>query len=134
MNRAERRRISRDIGKQTPWVEQISPKKSGVKNKGWFSELDKAWSNGKYVVMARNIQTEWGAVTHACIRNAASTDIPWREKQRIKNELFGTERFAFEVFPPKSQLVDEANMYHLWIFPLGVPLPFNLNHGSHGGS
>lgn len=128
MNRAERRRISRDIGKQTPWVEQISPKRAGIKD-GWLGEMNKAWSNCKYAVMARTIQTEWGLVTHACIRNAASTDIPWCEKQRIKNELFGTERVAVEVFPPESQLVDEANMYHLWILLEGAQLPFNLKQG-----
>lgn len=124
MNRAERRR--QGIGKETEWIQQPPPKllKKGT---GWFYEFDKAYSNGKYAVMTRNIQTEWGQVLHACIRNVASTDIPWREKQRIKNELFGKERIAVEVFPKESELVDAAMMYHLWILPQGMALPFGID-------
>ncbi|WP_444876696.1 DUF7694 domain-containing protein [Brevibacillus daliensis] len=65
-------------------------------------------------------------MTHACIRNVENTDIPWAEKQRIKNELFGTERVAVEVFPAQSELVDEANMYHIWLLPADMKLPFSL--------
>lgn len=76
--------------------------------------------------MIRDVQTEWGMVQHACIRNAQSTDIPWAEKQRIKNEIFGEESVAIEVFPKTSELVDAVNMYHIWILPEGFQLPFNL--------
>jgi hypothetical protein len=47
--------------------------------------------------------------------------------QRIKNELAGPERVAVEVYPPVSQLVDHANMYHLWVFEAGFALPFGLH-------
>ncbi|HBZ80934.1 MAG TPA: hypothetical protein DEP07_11175 [Brevibacillus sp.] len=103
----------------------MSPKERGVGD-GWFSQLSQAWSNGKYAVMARDVFTESGIVKHVCIRNAAGTDIPWREKQRIKNELFGSEATAIEFFPKESELVDEANMYHLWVLPIGYTLPFGL--------
>ncbi len=33
---------------------------------------------------------------------------------------------AIEVFPPVSELIDEANAYHLWVFPPGTLLPFTL--------
>lgn len=107
------------------WIGKPSPK-SMRKGTGWFGELNKAYSNGQYAVMTRTIQTDWGEVIHACIRNIDSTDIPWAEKQRIKNELFGSERTAIEVFPKESELVDEANMYHLWVLPKDVELPFGL--------
>lgn len=93
---------------------------------GWFGELNRAYSDGKYAVMTREVETEWGKVIHACIINTENTDIPWSEKQRIKNELFGKESTAIEVFPSDSELVDEANMYHIWILPEEMKLPISL--------
>lgn len=60
-----------------------------------------------------------------------SSDITWSEKQRIKNEIFGEERLAIEVFPAKSNLVNEVNMYHLWVMPKGFSLPFGLKDEEH---
>lgn len=107
------------------WIGKPSPKSMRY-GSGWVRELDKAWSDGEYAVMSRQIDTEWGKVDHVCIRNVDSTDIPWAAKQRIKNELFGRERTAIEVFPAESQLVDAANMYHLWVLPEKMQLPFTL--------
>jgi hypothetical protein len=125
MNRAERRRLTREGQQPGQWERRPSPKELG-RGSGWFGELDRAFTDGKYAVMIRTIDTEWGKVEHACIRNIGSTDIPWRDKQKIKNELFGRERVAVEVFPAESDLVDEANMYHLWVLPFGFNIPFGL--------
>lgn len=125
LTRAERRRLMRKEGRSSTWEKQPSPKESGAKGIDWFSQLDKAWRNDKYAVMARTINTAWGVVDHVCIRNITGTDITWKEKQKIKNELWGPEYTAIEVFPPESELVDAANMYHLWIFK-GYKLPFGL--------
>lgn len=111
-------------GRTSKWERRPSPKELN-KGSGWFGEIDRVWVNDKYCVMARTIQTEWGRVDHACIRNAGSTDIPWREKQKIKNELWGKDYTAIEVFPKEIELVDEANMYHLWVFK-DYKLPFTL--------
>ncbi len=50
----------------------------------------------------------------------------WRDIQRIKNEIVGTEYEAMEMFPAESRLVDTGNQYHLWVhkdpgfrFPVG---------------
>lgn len=116
-----------------PWKTAKSPKELGIKN-GWFGEMDRVYHNTKYTVMVRDVQTEWGIVQHACMRNAPNTDIPWREKQRIKNELFGEEVVAIEVFPKVSELVDEANMYHFWVLPEGTDLPFGLKERERDAS
>lgn len=130
MNRAEKRQEKREITgrKVQRWVEHPSPKQLG-QGDGWFGELDRVYTqNNNYVVMVRDVSTAWGKVQHACMRNAASTDIPWAEKQRIKNEIFGPEAQAIEVFPKESLLVDEANMYHLWVLADDFKIPFGL-HG-----
>lgn len=68
--------------------------------------------------MSRLLETEIGEVEHICIRNADNTDIPWAEKQRIKNELVGRKRTAIEVFPSEDRLIVQADMYHLWVLPI----------------
>lgn len=51
----------------------------------------------------------------------------WRHLQAIKNEIFGPERMAFEIYPPESKLVDTANQYHLWVLPESFELPFGFD-------
>jgi hypothetical protein len=131
-NRAARRaaqsknRRSVRTGEWQPWQSEKAPRDCGHAGRGWFGELDRAWSNGIYAVMSRAVQTQWGEVEHVCIRNVGNSDIPWRDKQRIKDELFGADRVAVEVFPESGDLVDDAGMYHLWILPAGYRLPFSL--------
>ena len=55
-------------------------------------------------------------------RHDQSTDVPWAHKQRIKNEVLGREWQAIEVFPKESELVDDANMYWLWVVNINVDL------------
>lgn len=93
---------------------------------GWLGRVRMTKKNRIFAVLIRTVRTPVGEVEHVAIRNHASSDIPWAAKQRIKNELFGEERLAVEVFPPVSELVDGANMYHLWILPVGYNLPLGL--------
>jgi hypothetical protein len=87
--------------------------------------------NDLYSVQEYAVESAWGEVRHFAIRrHDGDKDIPWADKQRIKNDLAGSERIALEVFPAEAELVDEANLYHLWILPPGMSLPFSL----HGGA
>ena len=52
----------------------------------------------------------------------------WRHFQKIKNELAGDEREALEIYPKESELIDEANTYHLWVLASTDRMPF----GFHG--
>lgn len=48
----------------------------------------------------------------------------WATIQKIKNEIFGEETTAVEYYPAKSNLIDDHNIYWLWIFPDGaLPIP-----------
>jgi hypothetical protein len=51
-----------------------------------------------------------------------SENITWDELQWIKNVLGYHDRDAVEVFPPTMDVVDVANMRHLWV--LSEPLAF----------
>lgn len=123
MNRAERRRKHQIKG----WIEHPSPKQL-KRGSGWFGEFSKVYrrADNQYVIMIRELITEWGRIHHMSISTQDGHDVPWAEKQQIKNEIFGEEAQALEVFPKTSELVDAADMYHLWILPNDFKLPFTL--------
>lgn len=87
----------------------------------------KAMVNKVYSVQFSKETSEWGEIIHLWIRRHDNNDISWYEKMRIKESLMGEKRFAVEVFPPKEYLVDQADMYHLYVLPLGFELPFGLH-------
>lgn len=120
------------------WKETISPtylhEHFGVYKGIWMPQMDRCWdSDDGYQVMSRLIRTPWGNVEHAAIKKLGSLtsdgsgDIPWSVKMEIKNELFGENRCAIEVYPKEKNLVDVADVYHLWIFSKDFDLPFGLH-------
>lgn len=117
----ERRGLSGDWGQ---W--RITPTPNGVPGgHGWTRDIREAWANNLYAVLVRPFVDERGhPVTHLAIRTASNLEPPWRDMQRIKNEIVGAEATAVQVMPPESELVDEADMYHMWV--LSTRLPFTL--------
>lgn len=93
---------------------------------GWCRQIRECYRNMLYAVLVRPVETPQGQVLHCAIRTISHLEPPWRDKQRIKNELFGAERIAVEVMPKESNKVDEADMYHMWVLPAGMTLPFGL--------
>lgn len=51
-----------------------------------------------------------------------ATGFEWDELQAIKNAVGYAQRDAVEVFPAADDVVNVANMRHLWVLP--DPLPF----------
>lgn len=73
------------------------------------------WWNDYYFVRERN--------HHLVISNAdESARHDWREFQRIKNEIWGPEVEAVELYPAESRLVDPSNAYYLWRNPKAAKL------------
>jgi hypothetical protein len=90
--------------------------------------LKRACLNNVYSVMFYEKPSDWGLIDHLMIRrHDTGTDVPWVDKQRIKDELLGVDRVAVEVYPARGDLVDDANIYHLWVLPAGFALPFGLH-------
>lgn len=90
------------------------------------SWLTRAYSNTRYVVMIDDqCKTTHGPAIRAMVQKNDDIPIPnhWSEMQKIKNELFGQETTAIEYYPKESELVNEHNIYWMWIFPEGtIPL------------
>lgn len=49
--------------------------------------------------------------------------ITWDELQVMKNQIFGDEAIAIEIFPAESELVNFRNVRHLWLVPPDCKLP-----------
>lgn len=123
----QRAHAARLTGRWPGWRHHPMP--NGVPgSRGWAAEFRRCSENGVFAVLIRDVETPWGMVRHAMISSPADGVEPsWAEKQRIKNELLGRERVAVEVFPGMSQLIDQANAYHLWCLPPEMALPFGLH-------
>lgn len=85
------------------------------------------WYNNVCSVQGFEHNTTWGVVTQLLIRDHENHEFCWKDKQRIKDELCGSDRIAVEVFPEQENLVDQADVYHLWVLPQGFELPFGLH-------
>lgn len=91
------------------------------------------YTNDLFIVTAVSFYCDYGWCIHLVMRlkpeAAPLSGLTWASKQRIKNELIGAQRMAVEVFPPASELVDQADAYHLWVLPDGFRLPFGVQEG-----
>jgi len=111
--------------------------RSGTVKARFNGMYDTAWSlytNDLFIVTIVPFICEWGPCQHVVMRLKPEavplSGLTWAAKQRVKDELVGAERVAVEVFPPKSELVDQADAYHLWVLPEGFKLPFGVMEGS----
>ena len=124
------------------WIKCVSPKQlndvAHVYHGQWNPEMDRCWIRKEdgTCVSSRLLRTAWGKVEHVTISrksdgmmltNDGSNNFTWAEKYQIKNELFGENRAAIEVYPKADRLVDVADVYHLWVFDKKVDIPFGIH-------
>jgi hypothetical protein len=89
------------------------------------------FTNDLFIVTLVPFVCDLGRCYHLVMRSKpdganAMVALTWARKQRIKSALAGPEALAVEVFPPESELVDQADAYHLWVLPAGTKLPFGV--------
>jgi hypothetical protein len=139
-NRESRRKLGKQVvhdfkrlAKQQGWGqwEKLDPntesRKRGMRNP--LTGMVAFWKNNVYSVQVYHQDVPGlGQVQQLCIRkHDGKARVPWADKQRIKDELVGQDYTAIEVFPTAANLVDEADLYHLWVMPLGYEFPFGLH-------
>lgn len=119
---------------------RLAAQKEMKKPEGIFAEIDlstaknqpfwmtRAFRNHKYIVMINdNAETSHGKAIRAMIQKHDDTPIlnHWAEMQRIKNEVFGKDVTAIEYYPSEENLINDHNIYWMFIYPSGVlPIPF----------
>jgi len=86
--------------------------------------MTRAYGNNRYVVMIDDAAKMTQDVTaiKAMVQRHDDKPIPnhWREMQSIKNEIFGENTVGIEYYPATSELLDDHNIYWLWILPDGI--------------
>ncbi len=126
-NRAERRAAVSDSRKKARggW-EPLSRVVGVVGHPLGLTGMIAAWSNHTYAVQVFSEQpSPVGFVRPIGIgRHDKGANFPWQDLQRIKNQLYGENAVAVEVFPAESDLVDEANMRWLMVMVPGTVWKF----------
>jgi hypothetical protein len=126
MNTTRERRIAakKEFKKPVTKFEQIDlSNKKGLIPRG----MTRAFRNTRYTVMIYDNQSvSTGKAIRVMIQKHDDRPIlnHWSEIQKIKNEIFGEEVTAIEYYPAEKDLIDDYNIYWIWIFPEGVlPMP-----------
>ena len=94
---------------------------------------DTVFVNSRYQVNGRIVVNvpPFGMIAHLSIKRL-DKDRPganrYRDFMRIKDELTDPKYEAVEIYPARSDEIDTANQYHLWVFVSDFKLPF----GWHG--
>lgn len=69
-------------------------------------------------------QTSFGSVLYIKVRTPNYRRLHWSEIWKVFSQAY-PGRWALEFFPPKEKLLDEANVYHLFVLdkdPTGIDL------------
>lgn len=69
----------------------------------------------------------WGVVTHLKVYTPDTRRLSWLQVWQAFTDVY-PDRWAVELYPPHSELVNDAHVYHLWLLPEGwlPPKPMNL--------
>lgn len=117
--RQRRLEAQRLLNKQETKLEQVDLECHAFIPNG----MTRAFRNNRYTVMIYdNSKTTHGPATKILIQNHFDEPIKnhWSEIQKIKNEVFGPEVTAIEYFPAESELINDHNIYWIFIYPDGV--------------
>jgi hypothetical protein len=126
VDRATRRRClraeaqARKDGAWGEWETLTFPR--GNAGRGWAADFTTAHRNRVFSVLDRTLPD---GVRHLAISSLSGIRPSWHEMQRIKNDIAGCDMTAVEVYPPAAEIVDGADMFHIWVLP--QPLSFSLH-------
>lgn len=78
------------------------------------------WGSSQYTVTVHYLDDNRDGFVEVGIHNYhRTTHVPWRHIQQIKNEVFGPDREAVQLFPAEDRLLDSANEYWIYVYPTG---------------
>lgn len=120
--RAQRRQLERDNAKIPAFLHPL-PKEQWPS--GYSSKLIKVWRSRGFLVQAFD---EGNAIRLSVNRTTLGDNgrwvenITWDELQELKRQCGFADWYAIEVYPRDKDVVNVANMRHLWVLqePLNV--------------
>lgn len=126
-SRAERRYLAAENRKQSAVLSRVPEEQIPRENSPIPRERQpvEVWRSQEFLVQVFN--AGGGIERLSVIRSRHDgenwgQDISWEDLQRLKSECGRGERDAVEIFPRDGDVVNVANMRHLWVLP--GPLPF----------
>lgn len=132
-NRFQRRVAIAQARKSKSWDWQELPIEAALASHA-LSHIKRAVRNDLWIVQIYAFVAEHiGPMQHLMIRsvegagNIVGHEPSWQDLQRIKNELCGPETEALQVYPRRSDVMDQVDMYHLFVLPGAWALPFGLH-------
>lgn len=91
---------------------------------------DELWANDIYEVFVAYLDGSPDTGWHLSIKRYDRAPVRnWRHFQQMKNEICGEHAEGLELFPGEHRLADNANQYHLFVMPLGTPVPIGFEGG-----
>lgn len=91
-----------------------------------MQHVSRVFANSRYEVQIFDCATTAGGVAQVVIARHGHVEmVDWNECQRIKNELFGAEHLAVEIYP--REVAPAMKVRILWVLPLGMNLPYGLD-------
>jgi hypothetical protein len=79
---------------------------------------DEVWGSSQYTATVHYLDDNRDGFIEVGIHNYhRTTHVPWRHIQQIKNEVFGPDREAVQLFPAEDRLLDSANEYWIYVYP-----------------
>ncbi len=135
MSRATRRASIAILrpGMRQPWqaferVPESEKPELFARQRERVGDLLTVWKNNLYSVQVyRRAYGSAEEALHLAVRRHDESAVQgWDDLQRIKNELAGGHRVAIEIYPDEAELMNQANMRHLFVLPDGAPAPFTI--------
>jgi hypothetical protein len=127
-------------GTESPWEDCTASFVSMSREQG-NPHVVAAHRNLSYIVQRRQYPEHPGFDLLTVSRQHHTDDTPvdqhpgWKHLQSIKDRFApdGMDRFGVEVFPPRRFVVDNCDLWHVWVYPLGVELGFGFHPEQEGG-
>jgi len=125
--RAQRRRLARENEKQPialrevprdQWPDQSAPQLRVLRSRDFL--VQEFAADSPAVVRLSICRTSLAG-------DRWQDGITWDDLQRIKRECGYGDSDAIEIFPPDADVVNVANMRHLWV--MAEPIPFAWREG-----
>ncbi len=99
----------------------------------WPYYMQRGLRNKWLCVLLRDIYCRWDPAAkpthgvHAAYRTASETELLWFERQSLKTHIFGAQAVGLEIMPAEDRVIDDAPMFHMWVFPDGFAMPFGIH-------
>lgn len=122
VTRAMRRQLERDNAKQPADLTPVPPSEWPPVTPPGLVEV---WRSRDYLVqLVREPAGLRLSVNSTRVRPDGRWDdgLTWDELQAIKRQIGLGDCYAVEVYPPDRDVVNVANMRHLWILPEPLPI------------